>query len=266
MGGSESKTRTNLVTKQIVDIMVQNIMNCSSNTIVNQTFDVTGNYNVVNGFKQVQHMKLSTTCSQDSKSSTDLQQQVADKIKQLSEAEGSGITSAIGGSKAKTDLFIDNEVSIKINPQTVLNIIQNANLQQEARIKGDHNVIQNFSQESTQDIVYSNCQNVLNTLQSVQAIKNDVDQSAHAKTTNPVSDMLDSVFNGMTKLASVWLFIIIGIVAVIVMGGGSLLNPMSWLGLSGSSDWGDTDTSGADTSSMDTSGADTSSVDTNDIV
>lgn len=238
MGGTTSTATTRVATKAITDIMVQNIMKCSTSATMTQTFSVSGSYNVVENVKQVQYLKLSSTCAQDAQNMQDLQTQIANKIKELADAQGSGVLSAVGASHSRTNIDIQNEIKNSVNQQTVAEIVNSSNATQELIIRGDHNIVKNFSQEQTADIVFTNAQKVVNKIKSVQDIDNKADSEAKAVTTNPISEMIDSVFKGLTSLGTIWIIFILGIAVIFIFGGGkifSMMNPMSWMG-----DLGDT--------------------------
>lgn len=223
-GGSKSSTTTNLKTKAAIDFMVNNIMNCSSNSTTIQRFVLSGNYNSITNFKMVQSMKLSSECAQSSENISDLQQNVANAIKQAAESQSVSVLGALGTSKAQVNSFIDNEVSQKITNQTVQNIVNNTNAQQEVIISGNNNIVNNFAMEQTMDLVFKNCQDALNKLQSVQAVETKVDQSGKATQTNFVSDIIGSIFSGLTGLVGLWLIFAvimacIGAFVVVKMGG-----------------------------------------------
>jgi len=223
-GGSKTKTNTNIKTKTAIDFMVNNIMNCSSNTTTVQRFVLSGNYNTVNNFKMVQNLKLSSDCAQDASNMSDLQQNVSNAIKQAAESQSVSVLGALGSSKSEIDLFIENEVSKKITNQTIQNIVNSTNDQQEVIISGNNNIVDNFLMEQTMDLVFKNCQDVLNKLQSVQAVENSAQQTGKSTQTNFVAEIVDSVFDGLTGMIGLWLLFaigmaIIGAIIVVKMGG-----------------------------------------------
>ena len=191
--GSSSSSSATIDTSIAVNLLSQAVMNCASNTAVTQSFDVTGNFNAINGVKQVQAIQFSTSCTQTSQNIANLQQQIANALQQAASATGSGITSALGASSSNTNTTIAQDVQQNITEKSIQNIVNNCAAQQSIIISGNNNIVNNFSQEQTMSIVQSNCQNAINSLQSVQAINNQLAQSSTAVTTNPISDIISSI-------------------------------------------------------------------------
>lgn len=216
MGGSSSKTNTNVSTKLAVEAITNTIMNCTSNSLISQKFLIEGNYNVVTNFKQVQNFKLSTECTNNAQSIANLQQSVAQAIKAASESQSVSVLGVLGGSNSETNVDISTEVSQKITNNTITNIINNTNAEQEAIIRGNHNIIDNFSQEQTSEILSKNAQKALNKLTSVQSVSTQVDATSKATQTNFISDIVDSVFSGLQGFALIWVIVIV--VAIIFLG------------------------------------------------
>jgi len=211
MGGSSSKTNTNIKTSLAVSLVARNIMNCSSNSSIKQTFRIEGSYNVVKNVKQVQNLKLSAECAQDNKNIADLQQSVGNAIKQAAESQSVSVLGALGSSDAETNLTIENDVKQHITQENIVNIVNSSNAEQEFIIKGNHNIVDNFSQEQTMDIVYRNSQKVINQMKSVQAIENAADQKGKATQTNFISDIIGSIFGGLQGMMLIWVILIIAI-------------------------------------------------------
>lgn len=234
-GGSKSYTTTNIKTKLAVEALAENIMNCRSNTLVSQKFVLSGDYNVIKNSKQVQNFKLSTECSQDVKNIADLQQSVANAIKQAAESQSVSVLGALGESRAEVNLNIENEVKQKITQKTVLDIVNETNAQQEMIISGNHNIVDNFEQSQTLDLLFKNCQKVMNEFKSIQAIENSADQNSKATQSNFISDIVDSIFGGLASIGLIWMVVIVVAIAVagyVITKGGPLA---ALLGSSGES-------------------------------
>jgi hypothetical protein len=209
-GGAESNVNTNITSKNAVEVMAKNIMNCKSNTIVTQKFTLSGNYNVINGYKMIQNMKLSTSCSQDVKSLQDIKQSVTASLQAAATAQGEALAGAFGNATiSQINSSIANEVSQKITAETVLDIINTTNAQQEAVISGDHNIITNFEMSQTLDLLQENCQKALSDLKSVQTIDSNAKGNSDAKQANPFAEIINGIFGGLSSLLSMWVIIFI---------------------------------------------------------
>lgn len=214
--GSSSSTTTNIATKAAVDVVVKNIMNCTSNTTATQEIAITGNYNNTNGITQVQYMSLSGNCSQSAQNMQDLQQSVAAALQSAASSQSVSLLGVLGKSSSDINQSISNEVSQKLTSQTIQNIVNNTNAQQKLFITGNNNIVSNVSQTQTANILQNNVQNALNQMTSVQAIENAAKSTATSTQTNFVSDIISSIFSGLTSLS--FLYILVVIAAIIFLG------------------------------------------------
>lgn len=223
-GGSKSSSKASIDTSLAVSALASSVMSCTSNTSVLQTFVISGNYNVVKNTKQVQALKFSASCEQSAQNMADLQAKVANAIANSAEATGSGILSMFGASKSEAETNIKNNVSQEIKQETIQNIVNNSSAQQELIISGNNNIVDNFAQEQTMEIVLKNCQDVVNSLKVVQDMNNALQQQSKAVTTNPFAEIIDSIGNVLQGIGWMWVIIIVAIIAGSVFVGPRLLS------------------------------------------
>lgn len=214
MGGGSSKTSTNIKTKAIVEAMARSIMNCQGSYALVQRLVVSGNYNNVSG-GMVQVFKLNSSCTNDVQNLTEIQQTVANAIKAQTAAQSTAVLGALGAAKSKSETFIENEVRQKITNETITNVINEVNAMQEVIISGNNNIVK-FTAEQTLDLVMENSQSVLNKLESVQDLENTADVKTDSTTTNPISEIVDSVGDIISSVGIMW--VIIAVVAMVVFG------------------------------------------------
>ena len=100
-GGSSSLSKANIYSSNVVNAMVKSIQNCQSNTKINQTITINGNFNVVNKVRMYQGVKLSSSCILNSENMASLQQNVANAIKENSDAQSVALLGALGKSDSK---------------------------------------------------------------------------------------------------------------------------------------------------------------------
>lgn len=216
MGGSSSKTSTDIYTSNIVEAMSKTIQNCSGNTTINQQVIIKGNYNVVRNVRIVQGMKLSTSCSLDDKNIAAAQQAVENAIKQQSEAQNVALLGALSSSSSRDDTKIRNEVRATITRETVQNIVNNFNATQEFYLDGNNNIVEDISMEQSMQVLFDNCLAALSQLSTVQDVMNNAELISKATQTNPVSEIIGAIGNIITSLGGMWTIVII--VAIVVGG------------------------------------------------
>ena len=212
-GGSSSVANKKITFKNSTDVIARNIMNCSSGNVVTQTFRIIGNGNVVNGFKQVQYMKLSNNCEITAQNLNDIKAAVSNDLKSEANNSSAGLFSALGKSSSEVNTTIENEVNTKITNETITNIVNTTNQMQEALILGDNNIVKNFEQSQTVEMLNSNIQKTLNKLDTAVAISNvAVDKQTNS---NDPFKFISDIFSSLT---TGYLGIVI-IIAIIVCGG-----------------------------------------------
>ena len=222
-GSSSSNTQT-IDTTSAVNAMTNNIMNCQSNTLVTQQFLLTGNYNNISNYKQVQYLKLSSSCSQDAQSMQNLQQQVTSALQAAASAQSQALIGVLGSSQSDINQKISNDVQQNITTNTVNNIVSNTNASQISVISGNNNIVNNFSQSQTQSLLFDNCQKAINSLSSVQTINNATKGTSNATQSNPIADILNSIFSGLTSLSFTYVILIIAIIGGVVFFGSDILH------------------------------------------
>ena len=201
-GGSKSTTTNSMVTSTAINAISNNIMNCTGNQTMVQNFVVSGNGNSLNNIKQIQSLKLSTECAQSSENVASLQQQVSSALQASASVNSQAVLSALSASSSSdVNTKIENDVKQNITQNTIIKIINDTNLQQNMIISGNANVINNFTQEQTTDILNKNIQNAINKMESVQAISNSTKSTSTNTQANPLDDMLKTAFSGVKGLA-----------------------------------------------------------------
>ena len=222
-GGSKSTTTNSMLTSTAVSAISNNIMSCSGNQMMIQNFILAGNGNSLSNIKQIQSLKLSTECAQSSQNLTALQQEVTAALTAAASVNTQAVLSALSASsESDVNTKIENDVKQNITQNTILKIINDTNLQQNMIISGNANVINNFTQEQTTDILNKNIQNAINKIDSVQKIASKTDAKSTNTQSNPLDDMLKTAFKGVNDIAdtvgSVFSSGMYTVAAVIIVG------------------------------------------------
>jgi hypothetical protein len=212
--GSKARSSTNIDVSAAVSAITNTIMNCNGNGNVMQTIRISGDDNLISGVTQRQVFKISSECGQNIAKNSHLQQQVASDLVNSAMATGSGITSALGGSKSEIETRIRTDVEQMFTDNTITNIINSVNAGQEIDISGNRNIIKNSNQDQTTESISKGIQKAINSLSSIQDITTTTSSNATAVTTNPISDVVDSVFKGFAGLMQYWVIIILGLALI----------------------------------------------------
>jgi len=210
MGGSHSTNKATAISNFATKILTSNILNCSTNANAVQRTIVSGNYNVLNGISQVFTVKLSAGCFQDASTMLDLQTKITNAISQQAKAQSVTLTGALGKSDSDVETLIKSNVQTYVNSKSITNLIQSVNLQQELVVSGNHNIIKNFSQNLTSDLIFKGGQKLINKVINKTAGKNVVKTKSIALQKSffaglikalgsAINNIINSIFGGMNK-------------------------------------------------------------------
>jgi hypothetical protein len=216
MGGSTSSSASStLDTSVAVTALASAVMNCTSNVSAGQSLNISGNNISVLDSSQTQTVTFNTSCTQTADNIANLQQTVANALIQSTNTQTQAVLSSLSAaSSSDINSYIKNDVKQNITQQTIQNIVSNLASEQNMNLTGNNIVIKNFTQSQAMTAVITNCQTAINNLQSVQAINNAIQQDAKNTQTNPISDILNSIFSGLASFGWIW----VAIIALVVVG------------------------------------------------
>ena len=241
-GGASSSARIDSITKSAVEAVTRSVMNCGSTTNVSQKINISGSGTIWDNVKISQYTKLSFSCFQAANNLTKIKQDISNALMQKADAQNVALLGVLGNSESEIRTRIYTDVSEKITNESLSTLIAEVNKDQLVAISGDNTVFRNVTIEQTTDLVFSNVQQLINSIDAVQQIKAQVEQESSAKTTNPISEILDSVFGGLNTTMMIW---VVGFVIVVIVIGPALLK-YSPLGLFAAQSDGDDGDDGDD--------------------
>ena len=236
--GSVSSSLSTIDTKNAVNALTENLMNCSGNANSSEDIIVSGSGNVLTNIKQVTYLKLSTQCAQSAQSMADLQSQITSALTNAATAQGTGVLSALGGSKSMAESRISNSVQQNITQKSVTDMVTSINAAQRLIVSGNNNILTNVSQETTSEVVQNAAQNLINGIVASAVTSSTSDTKSTAITTSPITEILDSIGKTLTDALGtlvtgamvMWIIIAIVIIAAIYLLGPSAI--LCTLGLS----------------------------------
>ena len=211
-GESTSSTTNQVDLSSASTIIVDNIMNCKGNSTVSQTIDLSGSYMEIDNFQQKQAYKLDTQCTQKLENNMNLIKKVANAIAASAEANAPGIVSMLTTSGSNVRNTINQQVKDYFESKAITNIVTTVNAIQGLNISGHHIILKNTTQDQAADLLQKGIQDSLNKLSVVQDINNGLKGDSKSTITNPISDIINSVFGGMANMGMIF-----GVVAVIIV-------------------------------------------------
>jgi len=212
-GGSSSYVRHSVKTKSAVNAITRNVFNCSNNKNLEQSIRINCGRTVLDGVTQRMNISSKSACQSDSQTTADIKQQVANELKAEASSQNVALLGALGTSRSEVDQNIVNDVEQNITVEKLNDMANDINAKQELVVNGCGGVvIRNTTQDIGAQIAFDAAEKVLTELKSVQAIENAATGKATSKNTNPISDIIDSVFGGMNTMSAIFavVFIVLG--------------------------------------------------------
>ena len=214
MGGVHSRANATTVANIISNVISNDVQNCGFDVNAIQGLNMDGTGGVFSNNTMTQTITHRTSCSQAATRTGDLQNKIADQIKQFASTQSVALADLVGNSSSDVNTMIENTVANNITYNTIQNCVDAINASQVVHIGGKGNVAQNntFTQSLTALVdCLSNTQEVINVANDVSNI---IDQHAETKQENPL-DFLAKIFGSITTLYVVLVVIIV--VAVVVL-------------------------------------------------
>lgn len=211
--GQKTSSTFSQRTQSIVDMLTSSTMNCQSTTLQAQRFVISGNFNTVTNSKMVQAIKLSTDCFNKAEALADIKNKLISAIDQQTQAQNVAVLGAANVSNTRSRVSIANEVQQKITSTSLTNMISSAQNEQTFIISGNNNIVDKFSMEQTMDLLNKAAGQLLSTLDSVQDIETKAKMETSSIVSNPISEILDSIFGGLQGFAFIWVILAIAIIA-----------------------------------------------------
>lgn len=187
------------ITRSAAELITKNIMECSGSQTVAQSVTVSGNYNVVK-VKQVMFMKLSAECTQDVQNIADMQTKITDDLMAQVKTQSQALIGALGRSDSDVRTKIEQDVKNTVTAENIQRIVNNVNMSQETTVSGDNNIVE-VTQEQAAELVTSASQELLNSMTTVQELSKSLKTTAETTQSNFISEIIDSVFDGMGEIA-----------------------------------------------------------------
>lgn len=215
--GSKSTVKQTAINKLLTDVIVNNMQNASAVMQIDQTIDI-----VNEGSGTIEDVKITQATIFDSKifQSSDntikLQNELKSAVDGQASASGSGVFSALGGSDANLIQELRNEISQKINAQTMQDMSTNINQNQAVRlINKKDGTIRGIDISQTQEVFREAAQDAISKFDSVTKMDNVASGKSDAVTSNPISEIIDSVFSGLTGM---YILIVIVVIVLAIVG------------------------------------------------
>jgi hypothetical protein len=224
MGPTSSKTKSDIFMEAVNNTVISAVMNCSTSSTMGQSITVNGKYAQANNNNLTQTLSDVSTCQLTNDFIGKFQTQMEAGIKQAAEAASSGILGVLNTTTSDTDTTIRSSVRNSVTNESVSNIIKTIVAAQSITVNDEGGQSNNNTLTQANNSIMNAVSSLSNSISAVTTIKDALDQSASAKTTNPISEIIDSAanfFSGPIKwIVLAVVAVIVGIVVFFNTGGG----------------------------------------------
>jgi hypothetical protein len=219
MGGTSSKTETQVATDIATNVIVNDVQNCASFVAQDQVLNITGSGNITQGVKFVQACTINMDCYRKARNIVDLQNMIINAIQQNAKATASGFPTLDAGTKSSDVTKITNAVRSNVTMDMIQNCVAAVNQRQALNITGNRNITMDIAFDQTASQLKSCLSDTLNQSNFANSFKADVTQEASSETKSPFSFITD-IFGGMFNTVILIVGAIVLIIVASMMGGG----------------------------------------------
>lgn len=214
MGGTQSKSTSDVLTMMGTNIASEVIQNCSSMASQSQLIEmgeVAGDFRLSDAtFKQ--GVSIDMECVMDSSTQNEIANKMAASLAQEASAHGQGVMSALGGSSAEVQsniaTSIQNNISNNTKQETESAIFQEQAIKV-GKVGGDV-VIENLTMDQSAEVIAKGLMQSSAYNKAIQDTSMAIDQKSAAKNDNWIAGIVGE-FTGVVT------WIVVGIVGVLII-------------------------------------------------
>jgi hypothetical protein len=194
-GGSTSSATITALNNTCINAVQESLKQCITSATNEQMIMIRAGGDITLGnIDQTQFTSIDQNCAISSTMETNIQSAIVNTLKQAAEATGSGITSVLGGSQTNVQAHIQNLVNVNLRQGDVQNTIAGALQKMSVVLEAGRNVVVgNINQSQTSKVIATAIMNSTGAQSVVTTVANAMDQTTKSVTTNPISDIVDSV-------------------------------------------------------------------------
>lgn len=214
-GGSKSNVTQEAVTNLLQDVIIKNMQNASVTSNLSQDV-IINNSGELSDVTIRQGATFKSEIFQSAQNMVELQTALKNALEGAASATGSGVFSALGGSNSNLTQRIVNDIQTNVNMQTLqdvsttINQVQNVNILNTTTGK-----IKGLRIDQANEMYRGAAQQITAKFTSLNDISNGAQGKSTAVTTNPISDIIDSVFSGLTGF---WIIFAIVVIVIVIVG------------------------------------------------
>ena len=220
--GASSKSTSEVVNEIIANVTVENIKSAANNIQQTQELKikkVRGDVNI-SDIDFSQYATIDTQAIQNSENMTDLKNEMYMELMNQAEAKSSGLLSAVGGSKSKTETYVKNAIDNNIKQSTVQDCVSSIMQKQSLELE---DIEGNVTIQAVKlDQMASSSLQCLQSSKDVVALSNElgavVDSSASAITEDPITKVAGGIGSVLGGVGDMFGNPIFWIVALILLG------------------------------------------------
>jgi len=221
MGGTVSKSTSEMINDMATNVLTSTLMNCMTTATQNQLLqfsNIKGNLDI-NSSNLTQASTFDVSCILSATNTQDMSNSIANVIAQVAESKGQAALSALGNTKADIVSDISNKISNNITNMSKTDVVNILTQGQQFVVDGiTGNVTLANVSLSQQATVVSRAIVTSSAIASVvNSASSKIDQTAKSTETNPIADMINSVGTAIGSIFGSPGGIIIMVVGLLVL-------------------------------------------------
>jgi len=219
MGNTGAKTlsTTEILTKNVSNILARNIMNCSNTTIVSQEINIYGTGNVVKGVKMESFPQIKSNCSISANKLMEMKNSIANDLKDSLKSQSEGIFSALGKSESESNKKIQSIIENNVTEEQITEIVNTSNSIQRLNIVGNSNIVSDIVLKSVSETVSDASQNLSSKIVNELGVENKTKTDLSSANT-PLKNLLDGISGIISSIGTVYIVLILIVIGIFIIG------------------------------------------------
>ena len=217
MGGTQSKTTSEVLTKVTNEVIQEHIAECVTYASQSQqlAFKRIGGSVNIGSLTMRQSLAIDIECALSSETKNAINNDLVNKFKQEADAQGIGLISALGNTQAETETRMRQIINTSVSQKSTQSVKNNIEQSQVATFTdiGGGVTISDATFEQTLEATAKAIINAGGYSQAITKVSNAIDQTAKAKEENPLSPLFDMISSAMQS----GMMLIIGVIMVVAL-------------------------------------------------
>lgn len=216
--GSKTTQVNSTITDMITDIMMEDVMDCTTNISASQILEIAGSNIQISGISQTQNVSIDSSCFQNAEKDLALQQKIVTEISaKLKEQSIAGL-SWLNNSEKDIQNHIENNILTKIGSKTLADCTASATVEQRIGVVGENIILADISKEQTLSMVRECMQGTVSKVVAEADLSSLAESETESKEVTPVLGEAIAAFGDLGTTAIIVIVIVIAVILMAIVG------------------------------------------------